>query len=79
MADTFTKERAKRGQCDSCEAAVINGVYCHETGCPNANAKWDKEREEWIHYYECVECGSDVERGTTCSCHETEGEEFAEL
>ena len=22
--------------CDSCEALMINGVYCHETGCPKA-------------------------------------------
>ena len=20
--------------CDSCEALMINGVYCHEMGCP---------------------------------------------
>lgn len=22
-------------KCDSCDAAVIDGVFCHETGCPN--------------------------------------------
>ena len=22
--------------CDSCSATMIQGVYCHETGCPNA-------------------------------------------
>ena len=22
-------------RCDQCEASMINGVYCHETGCPN--------------------------------------------
>jgi len=22
--------------CDQCVALMINGVYCHETGCPNA-------------------------------------------
>jgi len=22
--------------CDSCEALMINGVHCHETGCPVA-------------------------------------------
>ena len=21
--------------CDQCQALMINGVYCHETGCPN--------------------------------------------
>ena len=28
--------------CDSCEAVMINGVYCHEHGCPNAR----KERND---------------------------------
>lgn len=23
-------------RCDQCVAAMINGVYCHETGCPNS-------------------------------------------
>ncbi len=23
--------------CDQCNAAMINNVYCHETGCPNSN------------------------------------------
>jgi len=22
--------------CDQCQAVSINGVYCHEIGCPNA-------------------------------------------
>lgn len=36
--------------CDACEALVINGVLCHETGCPDS---WkDTERE-------CKECGCD--------------------
>jgi hypothetical protein len=34
-------EKIARG-CDQCEAAMINGVFCHETGCPNAR----KEREQ---------------------------------
>lgn len=34
-------EKNARG-CDQCEAAMINGVFCHETGCPNAR----KEREQ---------------------------------
>lgn len=27
------------GQCDSCEALTINGLYCHETGCPRAGRR----------------------------------------
>ena len=25
--------------CSQCEALVINGVACHETGCPNAGRR----------------------------------------
>ena len=27
--------KAVRLMCSQCEACVINGVACHETGCPN--------------------------------------------
>ena len=34
--------------CDSCKALMINGVHCHETGCPDS----------WKDYQnECYECG----------------------
>jgi hypothetical protein len=29
-------------RCDSCEALMINGVYCHETGCPKAGKRGDE-------------------------------------
>ena len=52
--------------CNSCEALMINGVYCHELGCPDA---WqDKIRE-------CKWCGQDFKpehSGQTCcddTCH----------
>jgi len=32
-------------RCDSCQAAVINGIFCHETGCPGA-ARERQERQE---------------------------------
>ena len=35
------------GRCDQCEAMMINGVFCHETGCPDA----------WMHEQECDWCG----------------------
>lgn len=38
-------ERGARVGCSQCEAAVINGVACHETGCPN-KARADRERAE---------------------------------
>jgi len=34
-------------QCYQCNAAIINGVACHETGCPNqAKAKQRREQRE---------------------------------
>ena len=35
--------------CQSCEALTINGVYCHEHGCPDAHR--DTLRE-------CAWCGT---------------------
>ncbi len=37
-------------QCSHCEAMMINGVYCHETGCPEA---WKTEEVK------CRNCGFD--------------------
>lgn len=36
--------------CNSCVALTINGVYCHEHGCPDA---WKDEVRE------CEWCGTD--------------------
>jgi hypothetical protein len=63
---TFTQSRAERGQCDQCEALRINGIYCHETGCPNAGARLIDGC--WVKFVACEECGCDVERGTCCDC-----------
>ncbi len=26
----------------------INGIPCHETGCPNSSARWDGQTREWV-------------------------------
>ena len=36
------------GQCQSCEVLMINGLRCHEHGCPDA---WGEETRE------CKWCG----------------------
>lgn len=62
--------------CNQCEAAMINGVFCHETGCPNSRKTWIAERGEWILFVDCFECGCEVEAGEDCGCcPETGGEE----
>lgn len=39
-------------KCDSCQVLYINGVKCHETGCPDAYK--DELRD-------CKECGQEFE------------------
>lgn len=41
--------KTKRLTCTGCQLARINGVVCHEHGCPDA---WKGERRE------CPECGT---------------------
>jgi len=79
-SETFERKsiRIRKGSpksCDQCQAAIINGVFCHETGCVNSRKTWDGLREQWILYVPCFECGSDVEVGTSCDCQNSdEGE-----
>jgi urease accessory protein UreF len=35
---TFIRKYRVHIGCSQCAAMVINGVACHETGCPNARA-----------------------------------------
>jgi hypothetical protein len=52
--------------CNQCEALMINGVFCHETGCPNSRKRYCYG--EWLTIVECRECGSELEQGTACDC-----------
>jgi hypothetical protein len=54
---------------------MINGVFCHETGCPNSRKQY--RYGAWIRIVECRECGSEVEEGTECQeCRESEEERW---
>jgi hypothetical protein len=70
ICDGFDEEddEEERISCDRCEMLSINGVACHEIGCPNMGAKF--EDGEWVKYVECFECGCEVRKGETCSCQE---------
>ncbi len=56
-------------RCSQCDAVVINGIACHETGCPNATAP-------------CKECGNPMPArfarfGATCEdCREDRSMEW---
>ena len=54
----------------------INGIPCHETGCPNSRKTWVAERGEWVRFVECFECGCEVEEGTYCGCCPETGGEY---
>ena len=55
--------------CDQCDMMSINGVACHETGCPNGRKTWVEARG-WVLYLDCFECGCPVEDGEVCGCQE---------
>lgn len=56
--------------CNQCQMLSINGIPCHETGCPNSRKTWNEDRQEWIRYVECRECGAEVEAGEPHNCFE---------
>lgn len=35
-------------RCDQCESTVINGVYCHEHGCPNRGKTYYPNFKKWL-------------------------------
>ena len=57
-------------RCNQCVALMINGYYCHETGCPNTHKIYNKDRKEWIEFIDCYICGFPIEIGEICSCQE---------
>lgn len=62
-------------KCDQCNAAMINGIFCHERGCPNTRKRWDNDSQEWRKVYTCPECGGeffDAEEAYAC-CNGEEG------
>jgi hypothetical protein len=53
--------------CESCEVLYINGVRCHETGCPDEWLDFEREckwcgtvflPEEKYQYFCCEECAA---------------------
>jgi hypothetical protein len=67
VAEDYDEDEGReRLSCDQCEMLAINGVPCHERGCPNMGARWDSERGEWVKQRECFECGMDVDYDDPC-------------
>jgi hypothetical protein len=67
ISGQFPVKGKPRIKCDQCDACMINGVFCHETGCPNSRKRW--ENGEWVKYRKCFTCGCDVRADEPC-CEE---------
>lgn len=50
----FDLSVGRRVRCSQCEAMVINGISCHETGCPN-------------RVHECAGCNALIKSGKYCA------------
>lgn len=59
------KRKSHPVTCDQCQLLAINGLTCHEQGCPNAKKTWIIGRG-WIRFLPCFVCGCDVEEGEVC-------------
>lgn len=58
--------RARKLRCNQCEALMINGVFCHETGCPNQRSRYDHDAGEWIRQRKCFDCGCMADVDDAC-------------
>lgn len=61
-------------RCNQCEALIINGVFCHEIGCPNTRSRYDAESGEWVKQRKCFECGCTVDADDPCCSAPVEGD-----
>lgn len=50
--------------CDQCEVLMINGVFCHETGCPNSGSRW--RGDTWVSQRNCFVCGCTADDDDPC-------------
>ncbi len=64
--DSLSPIRVHRVKCARCQMLSINGIACHETGCPNMGARWDAESGEWIKQRKCFDCGCTVDADDEC-------------
>ena len=60
-----------RINCDQCQAVSINGVPCHEQGCPNARKTWVYD-EKWDEAYPADEAPSPDHDNFTHDCYSYE-------
>ena len=71
----ISKDYPQPISCDQCQMLSINGIACHETGCPNMGARWNAESGEWIKQRKCFDCGSTVDADSECCNGEEDTED----
>ena len=52
--------------CDRCDMVSVDGHACHQVGCPNDSARWDRDTESWVQQRECRDCGCTVDHDDPC-------------
>ena len=65
--------------CTQCNMAMINGVACHETGCPYSGSRWNTELECWIPQRKCFECGCYIDADDLCCSAPLDYDEDADI
>jgi hypothetical protein len=63
--------------CDQCQMLSINGVACHESGCPNMRSRYDATGDRWIRQRKCFDCGYTVDCDDPCCSEDFDDMEAA--
>lgn len=74
---TRAAKARKAVRCDQCQSAYVNGVFCHETGCPNTHSRYDVESGAWVKQRKCFDCGCTVDADDPCCSAPFDEEETA--
>ena len=72
QTERIGRKNQYRIRCSQCQAAAINGVFCHETGCPKESAYLCA-----LRVYERFECSG--HGGITVDCEEPDEFDSLEL
>ena len=76
--DTQQFRRVVPMTCNQCQMVSINGIPCHEHGCPNSRSRYDATTGEWIKQRVCFDCGCTVDAEDAC-CQSDELQDDVEI
>jgi len=64
--DTDDDNEPHSTPCPQCSACMVNGLFCHEQGCPLTGARYDAETGEFVKQRKCFDCGCTVDADDPC-------------